>query len=1789
MTANVEKYDILNEFSKDDRFVTYHGIRKADNRMVFVKTFASSQPTLEDIAILKNEYEIAKDIHLHELLKSYSLEQYKDTYRLIQEDFSGVTLTHIISQSDLEIATLIELSIKITRALGELHCQELVHHDIRPNHILADMRNMHVKLTGLGVATRYSHGIKTLPHAFYASSLPYISPEQTGRMNRETDYRTDFYSLGVTLYQIFTGKLPFIVQDPMELIHAHIAKTPLAPHIVNPLIPLPLSSIIMKLMAKTVEERYSSIYGIIYDLQTCYQELKTKGRVDPFPLGSKDVLHQLHFPKKIYGREKEFQVLMKNFEQATLGDPRLVLVTGYPGIGKSSLIHELQKPVQRHGGFFIRGKCDQYKGNIPYNPFLEAFRDLIQQILMESDKTISLWKDRLTHALGTNAYFIAEMIPELKLIFGKTPPVQEVDSSTRLNRFNLFMEKFISTFASAETPVVIFLDDMQWMDIASVKMIEVMMFQLKSKGLLIIGSYRSNELPTYHPLLKLIEKMSLLTDRIENIEVKSLSEDQVLNIISEALHTPKSKCTELAKIVTVKTEGNPYFVNQLITYLYDEKLLTFDITKGLWTWDIAKLQTIGFSDNVVDLIIQKLQKCSPSTQQILQVAACSGNVFDINLLSKITNLSFPDVVSKLKEAIKEGFIITSEIGKKTLTEEGQETVDFLNPKLLVQPLRFSHDRVQQAAYATLSEEQRAQLHLRVGNILAEIYRDKTDQDPILDIVYHLNQARSIIKTKHDNIRYSELNLAAAKKAFNSVAYSETLDYLNYGFDFLPGNSWETHYPLTFDMHRLAAETTFMLGDFNKAAEIFDRIQSYAKSKEDVLSVLILKIKLNVHALRYENAIRYGREALKMLGINMPTSHYKIHVLWNLIQLKWLKGKNKISSIVNLPEATDKRIIDSLHILYLLAPPCYLTDRYLSITLITTGLLLTLKYGVVPESSYFLVTYGAVLSSIFDDFKGGYLLGKDAVELSNRYQTSHCSNPTKYLFTSFLLPYQDPIKLSIDRHYETFEEGISCGEWIYAIFSLGSYIVNKFISGEPIEELYLQVLKYDDFVSKIKAHNIDKLFASLILILRELKSKNPDPWKDSSSDLMDITPPRANESKRLTHFFSLTFKLQLAYLFGEYEKGLIFIDVSNEFYDNARRQLISVENDFFAALNYAALSRGNTFKYKSEFKERLSRLKILAKACPANFQHKYLIVKAEYERIKNNFEEAIEAFDTAIESAKENGFVQHEALASELFARFYLSHRKDMLAKQYLIKAIYGYYRWGANAKIAQLEREFPHILSINTLPEIQNTNTLINFQRRDASSNVDLALLFKTSQAISKEIQIEKFLKLTIDLIVQITGAMRGILFIEKDGKWIVGADNYSKDLPGLRYKPLQALGNQLPLSIIDYVLKTRENLLIDDVSLKSAFADDPYVKAIGLHGALCFPLIQQAKITGILYLENQAVYKPFATENVELIRMLTGQLATSIENAMIYSDMSILSNDLKVANETLAEYNQNLERTISDRTHELSEKNQELERILQEINEIQQRLIEQEKLVSMGSVTKSIAHAVYHPISTLHKLAEDSMTQLKEIKKSSTLSLEEENTLNSVEINLEKILEHSENTNEIIATLTLNFQDFEDTKQETDLNKLIREYSDLVYSSFYKNDATFSLNLETNYDETIKMIMAFPANLGRVIFNVIDNACYTTSQKKQKAQQPYTPTVSITTTNYDDKVVIRIWDNGEGIPKEILTRIFTPFVTTKSKHTNAGMGLSISHDIIVKQHNGNIEINSKTDEFTEVLITLPK
>lgn len=1798
MQSTLADYEILNEISRDQYFATYQGIRKEDERLVLMKSFTSSHPSLEVIAMLKNEYAILKDLKIDGVLKTYALEQHHHDYFLIQEDFPGVSLDRLIRFENLSVNTKLMIAIQIVKVLAEIHEQEIIHKDIQPQHILVNLEEMKVKITGFGLATRLPRQrLSQKNPALQEGNLAYISPEQTGRMNRDLDYRTDFYSLGVTLYELFTGQLPFKGKDTLEIMHAHIAKNPKPAHEVNPDVPIPISMIISKLMAKTVEERYNGAFGLLQDLNICSEELHKTGMIRPFTLGKKDFALRFQMSHRIVGRDEQVRTMMRVLDRLIEGDPQLVLVTGYSGIGKSSVVYEIQKSILQKRGFFIAGKCEQFKMNIPYYPFLEAFRDLVQQILTENDNKIEMWRERLTHSLGINAGVIVEVLPELRLIIGDPPRVQELDATAMQNRFNLYIERFIATFATLETPLVVFLDDLQWVDLASLKLIELLINNLQTKGLLLIGAYRENEVPAYHILAEAVERIVKNGGKVETIEVGPLDYENIKILLAETLRCSPEDVKDLARLIVQKTQGNPFFINQLMTYLYEEKLLNFDAIAGCWQWDLDAIASIKRTDNVVELLVEKLKKTTPITQEILKIAACTGNNFDIQLLSKLTEKSHNQVLEGLQKALKEGFITYNESTNEYLWKTRDENVSKAGPNALVEPLRFAHNKVQQACYTLIKDDERKLMHFKIAHLLYGEKEEKVNEDQIFDVVYHLNQAQDIIKDPEERLRVARLNNAASKKAIKSVAYGAALDYLNIGLPMLPEDKWENHYDLTFDMYIHIAEATFMLGNFDEAAQIFDMILTKAHTKDEKVEIYILKIKLNIQAVRYDIAIENGREALKLLGEHLPTKVNILQSALGLIKVKARLFNKDTSDLQSLPTMTDHRMLQIMSILTYLTPPTYLTNRNMFAYVTLKALNYNLKYGNTALSPFLFSIYGIIQVAFFHKYKEAYELGRFAFDLSHKFEDKHNTPPLKFVYGTFLLPFSKHMRTSIDILKQCFDEGTAHGDWVFSIFSLGQMIFAKYACSEPLEELDKELKKYVEFVNKIKAHNRGFFFKGVIQTILALRGGTNDPWSMQTAHFNEEKFFATIEENKfhVTLYFTLTQKMHITYLFEKYDQTEEYGKKTEDLKFCIQGQPVEIINAFYLGLALAANYPWNNplwrRKYDSKLRKILKKLKRTSVSCPENFLHMYMLVKAEVANIAGNYDDAVEFYDKAIESARENGFVQDEALANELFARFYLSKHKPRLAKQFLIESIYNYYRWGAFAKITHLEKKYPQL--VGNLHGDSPTGSIIpHFGSQGSAHTLDLTTVFKATQAIAKEIVLEKLLSQLMKIVIENAGAQKAVLILEKDQKWVIEAEQStdSEEAILLKSLPIEGKGNDIPLAIIQYVLRTSENVVLDNPFKEGMFSSDAYISSKQPQSILCFPLIHKGKLTGVLYLENNLTRKAFTPNRVELLKLLTSQIATSIENALLYSNLSKLSRDLKISNEKLADYNQNLERKVNARTHELKDKNKQLEDTLTQIKEMQKRLIEQEKLVSLSSVSKSIAQEMRNPINYIYNFSTLACELLNELKDGSTHQNPAVKKLtNDIESNLIKICEHSHKADEIVTSMLKNSRNSESTLEPTDLNKLIKDYADLVYYSFYKKDPQFSITLETNYDSSIGKINAYTSNLGRVFYHIINNACESTNQKKQELEGTYSPIVAITTRNEKDSVFIRIWDNGKGITKEALDRVFTPFTSTILNSKNSGLGFSISHDIIVQEHGGKIEIKSQPDEFTEVIIHLPK
>lgn len=1797
MNLSLPGYVIFRESGHDPKYILYHGIHEKDQVPVLIKMLRANHPRLDEVSRLKNEYALLKDLDIPTMIKAYGLEQHQNSYYLILEDTPFVPLEKLMRMRKLTISESLSIAIHLVKAVGDLQAHDLIHKDIQPDTILVDPETLHVKLTGFNFATKIPRQRLSIKNPTQLEgTLAFMSPEQTGRMNREVDYRTDYYSLGVTLYKLFTKELPFIASDPMELVHAHIAKAPLSPSVVNPEIPVPISDIILKLLSKKAEDRYSSTFSLLQDLETCANEWNETGAITPFPLRANDICGKLQISQKIYGRKKELDLLLSSFDEVSKGSTRLMLLSGYPGIGKTSIVNEIHKPILEKNGFFIAGKYDQYKANIPYSAFIEAFQDLIRQILTENDDTIAMWREKIKAALGSNASVILEVVPELRLIVGDSIPLQEFDSQETQNRFNFFLQRFISLYASANTPLVIFLDDLQWIDPASLQLLEMILTTLKTEGLFLIGAYRSNEVTPLHPLMTAIQRIAKNGTSSLTVEITPLTIHSVNELIADTLHASQEHCKTLSELVFTKTHGNPFFINQLLTHLYEEKLLYVDAKDGIWAWDMDKIQALDVSDNVIDLLITKLQRCSPQMQKLLEVAACIGNNFDMRLISTITDQPLPEMMNYLMEALKEGFILPFEDIHNILWLDQKDSESHQLNKMSYF-FKFLHDKVQQACYQLMNAQERKTTHYQIGLLLLNKFKGEHLEEHIFEVMSQLNHASDRITELKERKEYAQMNLLAAEKAMRTVAYATAMDFLKIGLNFMPEDRWKSEYDLTFQLNLLSAEANYLLFNFDEASRIFDQILEYAKSVRDKVAVHMLKVKLYISSVNYKEAVNWGRNGLKLLNITLPTRHLKFHVIKELIKLRIRLFGKDIDSLANLPTITDPDQIDIISMLVHLVTPTYLTSKELFAFVILKGMNFTLDHGNAPMTAYMYASYGIILNTLFEDFQGCYAFGKLGLDLNKKFDDQKYAPATKFLVGTFLNPTKNHIKTSVEILETGYEMGTSTGDFINAVFCQGMMATDKFLIGVNLEELRPEIKESMAYVAKIKSHNRGYVFNAIKQSIMALTGETHNPSSMQTDDVNEeaFFQMLLDNNFIITLYFAYTFKMELCYLFENYEQGIEVAKKAETISFSALGQPMALENGFYYALslaaNYSWKDRKTQKEYLKKIKHIHGKMEKSAKAAPSNYRHKYLLISAEIARINGNNESAVEFYDEAIESAKENSYLQNEGIANELFAKFYLSQNRAHIAKQYLIESYYAFYRWGATAKLAQLEQKHAGVFSSLTIKDFDRMESELTkkSETTGAFPFLDTMTVIKATQLISGEIVFDRLLNRLMQIVIENAGAEKAILILHDENQWMVKAE-YST-ASGITKRPNVPYGEKgadLAIGVVNYVLHSKEQVVVDEALSDPIFATDPYVTLQKPQSILCFPLLHQAKLIGILYLENNLISRAFNPSRVEVLRLLTTQIATSLENSLLYSHQAELTGELQISNEKLEDYSQNLEMKVYDRTRELNEKNKLLEETLMQIKEMQKKLLHQEKVVSQVAVTKSIATEMRTPLNYIGNFATLSEQLMDEVSENCK-DKESLESIGLVKMNLKKIHEHSEKADEIITSMLEQTQENEGLREPTDLNALIRNYADMVYYTYYKKDPLFSLTLETDYDPTIGKINVFPQNLGRVFYNLIENACYATDKKKKEKNGSYSPIVSISTKNGEESVTVTIRDNGIGIPKEILARAFSPFVTSKPAGQSAGMGLSISYDIITQDHGGKIELNSEEGEFTEVKITLPK
>jgi PAS domain S-box-containing protein len=1493
MVQTFPYYQIAELLNENSKTVVYRAYRSRDRRAFILKTLKAEHPTPVDLAKLKHEYDITKNLNILGIVKPYSLERYNNNLLLVLEDFGGKDLAQLLAAQALELPQCIKIAIQIAHALGELHYNQIIHKDIKPQNIIVNLETEQVKLGDFSISSQLDRENPTIDSPnLLAGTLAYMSPEQTGRMNRTIDYRTDFYSFGVTLYEMLTGQLPFKATDPMELIHCHIAKQPIPPCELKPDLPRAISYLVLKLLAKTAEERYQSSYGIKADLEACLNQFLSGGNFEQFPLGRQDFSVRFEIPQKLYGREAEVSMLIEAFERASQGKTEMMLVSGYSGIGKSSLVNEVHKPIVRQRGFFINGKFDQFQRNIPYASLIQAVQELVRQILTESEDKFNAWREKILDSLGTNGQVIIDVIPEVELIVGKQPSVPHLGPTESQNRFNLVFQKFIGVFTQKEHPLVLFLDDLQWADSASLKFIKLLMTEPDSQYLLLIGAYRDNEVSQSHPLMLTLHEIEEAGATVNNIKVGPLDLPNVTQLIIDTFHCDREKATPLAELCIQKTQGNPFFLNQLLKSLYADRFFEFDLSSGSWQWDWEKIKRVNITDNVVDLMSKKIRDLAPQTQEILKLAACIGNKFDLDVLAVVSEKSRSATATELWEALREGLILPLSDSYKIPLVFDQDSQ--VGTQIRV-GYKFLHDRVQQAAYSLINEQDRQKTHLKIGQLLLKNSTEQELEEKLFDIVNHLNVGAELITDSEELYRLAQLNFRAGTKAKESTAYEPATACFIKAIELLPGEVWQEHYELTFALHRELSECEYLCSKFERAEELFDLTLN--NSQSDLDKAQIQKIRLALYDItgKYLENSQIGSEALANFGLRVPTTN-KVDILSvfdrELQVYRAYLENTKIADLIDAPEMANPQIKACMNLLMNMTGPAYFTNQDLLALICLKMVNLSIEYGNSDVSSHGYAFWGIIAGSRLGEYEAGYEFGQLALKLNDNY--NNLTSKVFNLFGALISPWRSHFKASIPLLRLGYQAGVETGD-VYTSYNSYNLIMQRIIANDNFASIIEESNKHLDFLRRMK----NWVFVGV----QEMDQYFIFNWQGLTKDKFSLSDDRFNEAECVQmwrdNFFNSgvamynIFKSQIFFFYGDYANALNVARESQETVAFVSGIANQAEHYYYYSLILTALYPTASDHEKRDYWEILAnnrnQLKIWAENCPDNFLNKYLLVEAEVARITGQFVEAIDLYDRAIKSARENGFIQNEALANELAAKFWFSKDKEDFGELYLKKAHYSYQRWGAKRKAEDLEAQYPQLLletSSRTPTQLQSTTT--STTNGTNAGILDLNTVVKASHVLASELILDKLLAKLMKIIIENAGAEIGHLILKCKGELLIEASG-AVDADNITILQSIPIKNNPSVSqtIINYVARTKESVVLNDATCEGNFTNDPYIQQHQPKSILCFPLINQGQLVSLVYLENNLTTGAFTPDRLEVLKILSTQAAISIENARLYAEVT--------------------------------------------------------------------------------------------------------------------------------------------------------------------------------------------------------------------------------------------------------------------------------------------------------------
>ncbi|MGD1806817.1 AAA family ATPase [Dapis sp. BLCC M126] len=1538
-------YQLTKRIYESANSLVYKGLLKPDNQPIILKILKENYPTAAELTRYKQEYEITRSLNLDSIIKAYDLQRYEKSLVMLLEDFGGQSLKLLLSQSQLTLENFLTIAIKITESLAAIHSANIIHKDINPSNIVYNSQTEQLKIIDFGISTRLSQEFLTvLPPHQLEGTLAYIAPEQTGRMNRGVDYRSDFYSLGVTFYELLSNKLPFETTDPIELVHCHIAQQPLPVHELISDVPLAVSNIVSKLLAKTPEERYQSALGIKADLETCLDKFKTLGKISEFALGNQDIADKFHIPQKLYGREQEVDQLLTTFEKVSLGKTGMILISGYSGIGKSALVNEIHKPITKQRGRFISGKFDQFQRDIPYSAISQAFQDLIRKLLSEPDITLQTWKNKILAALGNNGQIIIDVIPELEKIIGQQPPVEQLGATESQNRLNLFFKRFLSVFCQKEHPLVIFIDDLQWADLSSLNLIEQLISDSDNQYFLLIGAYRDNEVSPTHPLMHTLEKIKEAKVPVNEITLYPLKINHINQLIADTLSCSIEITKPLAELVAKKTGGNPFFLTQLLYSLYQENLLLFnsrqskDDLQSYWQWNIDEIESVSITDNVVDLMVRKIEKLDKKTRQVLKLAACIGNNFNLEILSIVNNKPQVVTAKEIQYALDETLIIPLDNNYKVPllwnSEELSNSSDISSQYSTFIPYKFLHDRVQQAAYSLIPEAEKKQVHLQVGRLLLKNIKDSRNkedelQNNIFDIVNQLNEGLDLITDQLEKDELAKLNLQAGKKAKASTAYETALKYIETGVKLVNSNQWNYQKSLIFEIHLELLEVLYLTADYGKVKDDSEVLLN--KNYDTLDRVRIYKIRGFSYFAEFkqQEAIENFCKALALpkIDIDVPQSSDEVtkRTKQEYNNLQFLLKDKQIQDLIHLPELTDPYKISAILILQEMISSVSTINSPLISWIVLTQINICIQYGNPPQAISSYVFYPLLQSFSSIDIDLGYQFGQLSWKLQEKFNISSLEPLLIHNYYGCAWHWkQSLINIEVqEKSLNGFQKGIYVGNYLLASFCFITYHLISLFGGYSLESLWEKGDQYLQLIKNLRIEYCTNYTNICHQIVNNLINNQKDFIVIGDSLLAEESYLNDWAENKIEWLLFITYfaKVFLLYLFKQYDKLPDYLIKAKENLDSCAKYLPAPQYNFYSSLTFLANYHNSEPTQQKQLLEQVEKnqedMKIWAGHCRENFQHKYDLVEAEKARIFGQTLQAEELYDRAIEGAEKYQFIHEEALAYERAAEFYLALDRKKIGQFYLRNAHNCYIRWGAKAKVKQLEEEYPqYLLGVVNEKKSKGISTTISTSGSDGEV-LDLTTVIKASQAISGEINLEKLLHNLMKIAIENAGAQTGFLILDREDNWVIEAQGKidSDEVIILQSIPIEFVEPEtsipiLPTTIINYVARSQENIVLKDAAHEGLFINDPYIIATETKSILCIPLINQNQLKGIVYLENNLTTDTFTAKRVELLKILSAQAAISIDNSRLYQTLEQrveertkeLSQTLEILKETQAE-----------------------------------------------------------------------------------------------------------------------------------------------------------------------------------------------------------------------------------------------------------------------------------------------